>query len=132
MAVIISGEVILGVVAFAGGAISATIVVGRRALEVLRPIREALKDLRFVMEDWNGVPDRPGVPGRPGLMVRLASHDEALAAIQRELVTNGGASLRDAVRRTEASVLEVRDQIGRALATQAQSQDGVPPDGRAL
>lgn len=48
-------------------------------------------------DDWKGAPARPGVKERPGVMARLA-------AIEHEVKTNDGSSLKDAVKRVEAKL----------------------------
>lgn len=39
-------------------------------------------DLRQVVEDHNGVPDRPGVPGRLGIMPAIAEVREDIATVK--------------------------------------------------
>lgn len=132
MAVVISAEVIVGAIGFVVGAGAAAAVAFRRTLTLLRP----LKPLGFMLEDWNGVPDRRGVPGRPGVMERLAGHDEALASIQRELTANGGSSLRDAIAKIEertrsqdSSVALLASKLDILLLMQQRSEGGGPNGG---
>lgn len=62
-----------------------------------RDSRRILQRFGDFMSDWHGVEGRPGVPGRPGVMVRLATLEDRSNAIERELHTNGGSTLRDDV-----------------------------------
>lgn len=116
MAIVISGDVIIAAVSAAGGAGAAFAVGFRRTYNVIKPM---IEPLRFIVEDWNGVPGRPGVEGRKGLMVRLADHDDVLAAIQHELTTNGGSSLRDAIRTIEERTRGFEAKLDLALISAA-------------
>ena len=72
------------------------------------------------LDDWNGEAQRPGQPGRPGVLEQLASVQEEQARVSHELQTNGGSSLKDAVKRVEAAQAEasrLRDQDRTALDT---------------
>lgn len=60
------------------------------------------------LDDVSGEPERPGVPARPGLMERVATIEDRLGAVEHEVQTNQGGSLKDAVRRTESHVAELR------------------------
>lgn len=71
-------------------------------------LRRVLTEWELMLADWNGVADRPGVDGRPGVMVRMA-------AIEAQLVANGGSSLRDAVRRLEAGQRETAQQLAEVI-----------------
>ena len=53
------------------------------------------------LDDWSGEAARPGVHSRPGVMERLADVDSRIERVEQQLVTNGGASMRDAVDRIE-------------------------------
>jgi len=85
------------------------------------PMRQALKRLSFVFEDWHGVPDRDGVKGRPGIMVRLQTIEERQEATAAELRTNGGSSLRDAVIRVEVQQGDIIRTVA-ALESAVRSQ----------
>lgn len=76
---------IAGAIGVLAGAVSGLALGGRWMIRTLRKVD------RF-LEDWNGEPARDGVPGRPGVMARLAH-------IEAELRPNGGASMRDEIRR---------------------------------
>lgn len=83
-----------------GGAVTA--VAGVSAL-LWRTVRAAVRLARRVerlVDDWAGEPGRPGVPERPGLMARVARIETRLGRVEHELHPNDGASLRDAVDRT--------------------------------
>lgn len=43
----------------------------RGAAEALKTLAEVAPDVKLVVEDHKGVPDRPGVRGRPGIMPAL-------------------------------------------------------------
>ena len=109
---------ITAVVSFAVGVGAAAITFWAR---VGRPIKRLFDFLEEFRGDWSGVPDRPGVPGRHGVMLRLAS-------IEHELKTNGGESLRDAVKATQTDVAEIRAQVQQAtviaLPVAAQPANG--------
>lgn len=55
-------------------------------------------------DDWKGTPERPGVKARPGVLARLA-------AIEHEVRTNNGSSLKDAVSRCERRLIRVEDAL---------------------
>lgn len=54
------------------------------------PLRRLARQNDEFREDWYGQPARPGREPQPGVMERLGG-------IERELRTNGGSTLRDAV-----------------------------------
>lgn len=58
-----------------------------------RPIHRAGRVLRAV----------EGEPGRPGLMRQMELQSGQIATIQHQVLPNGGASMRDAIARTEIS-----------------------------
>lgn len=76
--------------------------------------------------DWQGVPKRPGFAEVPAFPVRVENVEaavtslaagqhaqaELLEAIRRELVANGGGSLRDQVRRIEQAQRAVQTAVG--------------------
>lgn len=73
------------------------------AVKILwNPVRNAAEVIRQFLqflEDWRGEPPRPGFDGRPGI-------PERLARVEREVTTNSGSSLKDAVRRIEQCLTE--------------------------
>lgn len=78
-----------------------------------------LRTLAQFGEDWNGVDARPGYARRPGVAERIysveqtsAAQGEALEMIRRELVANGGGSLRDQIRRIEQAQRAVQTAVG--------------------
>lgn len=91
-----------------------------------RRISPLLKTLSQFHADWYGMPERPGFDARPGLAQRtqtterataeLAAHmatmTSTLEAIQRELVANGGGSLRDQLRRVEQAQRVMAQAVG--------------------
>lgn len=69
---------------------------------VVRLMRKVSRQLETFREDWYGEAARPGRAAVPGVPDRLAS-------IEKELKTNGGSSLRDAVVRVEKQNIELRE-----------------------
>ncbi len=59
------------------------------------------------LDDLFGEEARPGVPARPGVMERLALHDDAL----RELLPNGGSSIKDTVDRIDARTEQLAQRV---------------------
>jgi hypothetical protein len=94
-----SGPALETVLAWSGIAPAATGVVAA----LWRLARSAARTGRRVdrfMDDYYGEPARPGVPARPGLMERVGGIEDRLGRVEHELHPNDGASLRDAVDRT--------------------------------
>ncbi|MDT0305054.1 hypothetical protein [Streptomonospora wellingtoniae] len=60
------------------------------------------------LDDWTGEAARRGVEARPGVMERLCTIEDRLGAVEHEVRTNDGSSLKDAVRRTEVHMAELR------------------------
>lgn len=73
--------------------------------KIARPLLGMVKEWREFTEDWKGVPDRPGFKGHPGMPERMAAVETAVEQTRGELVTNGGTTLKDAVRRIEAQIV---------------------------
>lgn len=71
---------------------------------MLRKLWPLLKRLSDFLDDVGGEPARPGVPARPGLMERVQR-------IEHEVFPNSGASMRDAINRTERKVTEVQEKL---------------------
>lgn len=108
MAIVIEGETIVALLTGAAGVGAGLALSFRRTTRLLKP-------LAFLLEDWNGVEKRPGVPGRDGVMVRLANIEERQAAVQQELTTNGGSSLRDEVAAISKRLAAVEKKVDRVL-----------------
>lgn len=98
MQLTIDTSVVIGLVGAASGAALTAVTIGVKVRSALRQWKERAE---LFWLDWQGVPDRPGVPGRAGLMVRVASIEGRQAVMEAELRTNGGASLKDSVKRIE-------------------------------
>lgn len=107
----VSGSQLSGVVGFLIGVAAVAIYVAAR---FSKPMRRRLDWLDEFRDDWRGVPDRDGVPGRPGVMVRLAGMEARQAGTEAELRTNGGSSLRDAVKRIETGMTAMQAQLDAA------------------
>jgi hypothetical protein len=113
--VVITGAQILNAASAAFGFGAAVIFFALKYGRRMGPAIHFLNDFRG---DWLGVPDRPGFPGHPGMAERMLRNEEAqsvfaqrqaalmeaITEIQRELVTNGGSSLRDAIVRIETQL----------------------------
>ena len=67
------------------GEVVTTIVFVVGLIYGLRKANANLRGINNLLDDINGVPDRPGVPGRKGVMERLSEQDEALARMQDTL-----------------------------------------------
>jgi hypothetical protein len=63
------------------------------------------------LEDWNGIAADAGHPIRPGVMQRLAQLETSMTDVQNQVHMNGGGSLRDEIKRTEASVTLIQGQV---------------------
>lgn len=83
----------------AAAAILGLLTLACRAVVAVRRMMQRVDDL---VDDWQGVPERPGVPGRPGVMARLRQIESRMAGVEHELRPNSGRSLRDAVDRVDA------------------------------
>lgn len=71
--------------------------------------RWALPFLRRVghfLDDWFGEEARPGFPARPGVPARLAAIETEQRRVSHEVQTNSGSSLKDAIKRVEATQLK--------------------------
>jgi hypothetical protein len=88
-----------GTIAAALTALAALAALGRVIFKLARGIGHFL-------DDWNGEAPRPGQPHRPGVLEQLAGVVEEQARVSHELQTNGGSSLKDAVKRVEAAQAE--------------------------
>lgn len=118
LAVAVAVTVMLGCLAAIGRTIQVTVRGGRRVFRLI--------------DEWAGEPPSPGNPdGRPGLLERLfniekgvaaipplllrvgalearvTALEERTAAVEAELLPNGGGSLRDSVDRVAAAVAPV-------------------------
>lgn len=84
-------------------AVAAVAIAGLIALvwRTARAVRRVVDRVDDLVEDWNGVPERPGVPARPGVMVRLSGIEQRITSVEHELQPNSGRSLRDAVDRVD-------------------------------
>ena len=84
--------------------VAAVAIAGGAALawRTARGVRRIVDRMDDLVDDWQGVPERPGVPARPGVMVRLRQIEERLVRVEHELQPNSGQSLRDAVDRVDA------------------------------
>lgn len=100
----ISGEQITAALSAVAGAVTATSILW---VKIVKPMRALIDRAEVFWSDWAGVQDRPGVPGRKGVMERIS-------AIEHELTTNGGGSLRDAVSRTEARAIRLERVVDQA------------------
>lgn len=63
------------------------------------------------LEDWNGVAADSGHPLRPGVLQRLSALEISMTDVQAQVHMNGGGSLRDEVKRTEANVGQIQGQM---------------------
>lgn len=68
-------------------------------------------DLGQLSRDWKGQPARPGFPEIPGVPQRLERVEVMLGQINHEVHFNSGTSIKDAVHRTDASVVALHDQL---------------------
>ena len=96
------------VVLGAAGVVSAVAVIWKQAI---LPVMHLVEEMKDFLDDWKGEPKRPGVPRRMGVLERLEEHDSELRMIRSEVKPNGGASLRDAVNRTEGKVTQMAETL---------------------
>lgn len=90
---------------FAGVIVGFLVWAGRRSWNFLRLIYQFLTD-------WNGTPaDTRGHEARPGVMQRLGQLEHNMLDVQGQVHMNGGGSLRDEVKRTEAAVETLTDKV---------------------
>lgn len=104
---------IVAIISFASGAIVAMRRVGR-------PLLDMAKDWREFKGDWYGTPSRPGFPGHAGMGERVAQNEVDIQAIRRELQTNGGGSLRDALTRIELQLRVTSQHSGAPVVAQPE------------
>lgn len=97
-----------GVVVLVGGVLTALTALVVLVGKSFRTVRGLARGTREFLEDWNGQEARPGHPGVPGVPERLADLQSGLQAVEaeqvtvrRELKTNGGTSIKDAITRIE-------------------------------
>lgn len=91
--VALDGFVIAGSIATGLGLVFVLARIGKRIWQTFQQVDDFL-------DDWRGTPARSGVEARPGVLARLV-------AIEREVKTNKGASLKDAVKRSERRLIRV-------------------------
>lgn len=78
---------------------------------ITKGVKIVLKLARRVSEfldDWNGEPERDGVEARPGVMKRLAALEE--------LKENHGGSIKDAVKRIDENLVQLRKDFDTHVA----------------
>jgi hypothetical protein len=99
---------------------------GVMAFRYGRKLGPLIKALTLFLDDWYGVAGRPGFDPRPGLAERTQMTERTTAElaramtelattqaqIQRELVANGGGSLRDQIRRIEQAQRTMAAAVG--------------------
>lgn len=110
-------EQILAVAVLVSAIIGAVVAITRAAMWLWAVLRQ----LARLADDLTGEPPRPGIhEGRPGVLARLASIEghvegvmprlegleQRLAAVEAQLLPNGGGSLRDAVERLATPAVE--------------------------
>ena len=123
----------------------ATAVIAMATLAALaRRVWPVAQAVASFLEDWAGDPARPGVAAQPGVMERLQSieqrigdHTGPLRAL-RELMPNGGATIKDQVGRIDRRVEHVDqrlDALERVVAPdrttpqrRARPESGAPDD----
>ena len=94
------------------GIVSAVLgALGLVGVVIVRPLRHTLADVREFLADWRGEPARPGRPASPGVPERLAGIEGRVGEVERELRTNGGSTLRDAVAANTARLREVGETL---------------------
>lgn len=69
------------------------------------------------LTDWNGHPGDAGHQPRPGVLERIVRVENSLIDVQAQVHMNGGGSLRDEIKRTEANVAAITDQVTAVQAT---------------
>ncbi|MEV7908380.1 hypothetical protein [Streptomyces anulatus] len=89
--------VIAGIIAAGLGLLFVLARIGKRVWLMF----QALDDF---LDDWRGTPARSGVEARPGVLARLS-------AIEHEVKTNNGSSLKDAVKRCEGRLIRVEQAL---------------------
>lgn len=87
---------------------------------VLRGAWRLFRKTDRFLEDWNGVPPDSVHEPRPGVLARLVALEHSVMGMQADLTDvqgqvhmNGGGSLRDEVKRTEAVVGQTQEQVSR-------------------
>lgn len=95
-------------------AVAAAVVITR--WQSTREVRALLRKIGYFFDDWNGTPERDGVPARAGVMLRLQGLEQRAEVTERELRTNGGSTIRDAVRRVEQTQHEQAGKLDRIAA----------------
>lgn len=90
----------------------ATVLVGIVAW-FRRKIRPVFRGLRYMTQDWNGVPPRPGVPGREGVMERIAKIEKDSAEALYHSKPNGGNSAYDHLsNKIDETKVEMQNDVG--------------------
>lgn len=103
----------LGMVAtFVGTVCGAILGAATVYTRVTRPLRTLLSDVRLLLVDFRGAEARPGVRAVPGVLERQQAMEDAVTAIQKELRTNGGRSLRDVVLAMAAQTRVMSGHVG--------------------
>lgn len=77
-----------------------------------KTIAPTLKELRYITEDWKGVPDRPGVVGRPGVMQSIEDIRKIASEALYHSKPNGGNSAYDHLsKKVDDRLDEVREDV---------------------
>lgn len=84
-----------------GGVVAAIAIIAGAIIALFKGVKwlgRLGRNLTHFFDDWKGQEARDGKPACPGVMARLGS-------VERELKSNGGSTLKDAVTRMEGQLM---------------------------
>lgn len=84
--------------------------------EEKRDLVDRNRSLDSMLRDWTGEKAREGVPARLGVMARLGTIEKHLDVIDHEVTFNSGASIKDAVHRTDHAVEDLSNRFSEHVA----------------
>jgi hypothetical protein len=106
----------------AAGAVTAVLAaLGALWRFVVVPSRRLLRMVGEFLRDWRGEPARPGHRAAPGV-------PERLAAIEQELRTNSGSTLRDVVLANSGRIADLADAMSEHLTKADRMTDRIEED----
>lgn len=82
----------------------------------LKPFRALASRTNEFLDDWFGTPERPGVPARAGVMPRLATVEEEVVELAREVASKATVEELAALR-AELEAHITRSEARRGLRT---------------
>src|SRR5690242_12046728 len=71
-----------------------------------------LEPISQMVEDWNGIPDRPGIPGRPSVMESIEEiRDTAQQALYHSKPNGGNSAYDHLSKKLDDKVNQIREDV---------------------